>query len=85
MGDFNTFNGIKELKKLMKKTHLTDKIKLDKESLPYTQPTWHPSRRLDYILTSPQIKVKKYSVLHFPFSDHLPLMLDFNFKKMGKK
>lgn len=81
MGDFNTFNGEKEVNNLLKKTHLKDKISLDKESLPLTEPAWHPSRRLDYILTSPQIKVKKYSVLHFPFSDHLPLMVDFVFKK----
>jgi len=81
MGDFNTFNGITELKELMEKTHLKDKIKLDKYSLKLTQPTWHPKRRLDYILYSPQIKVKQYKVLNFPFSDHMPLFVDFNFKK----
>ncbi len=80
MGDFNTFNGEKEIKVLLQKTHLEDLISLDKHSLPLTEPAWHPSRRLDYILTSPHIKVKKYSVLHFPFSDHLPLMIDFVFK-----
>ncbi len=85
MGDFNTFNGVEELKELLKKTHLGDKIKLDKESLPFTEPAWHPSKRLDYILTSPQINVKKYSVLHFAFSDHLPLMIDFDFKKVISK
>ncbi|MBT6774850.1 hypothetical protein HOA91_05775 [Candidatus Woesearchaeota archaeon] len=81
MGDFNTFNGIGELKELIKKTHLKDMIKLDKKSLPLTEPAWHPSKRLDYILTSPQLKVKKYSVLDFHFSDHLPLMVDFEFRK----
>jgi len=81
MGDFNTFNGEEEIKELLKKAHLDDKISLDKESLPLTEPAWHPSRRLDYILTSSKIKVKKYSVLHFPFSDHLPLMIDFTVKK----
>jgi len=80
MGDFNTFHGTKEVDDLLKKTHLKDKIALDKESIPFTEPAWHPSRRLDYILTSPQIKVKKYSVLNFHFSDHLPLMIDFTFK-----
>ena len=80
MGDFNTFHGEKEIAKLLKKTHLSDKIKLDKKSLPLTEPAWHPRRRLDYILTSPQIKVKKYSVLKFHFSDHLPLMIDFELK-----
>ena len=81
MGDFNTFHGTQEVKDLLKKTHLKDKIALDKESIPFTEPAWHPSRRLDYILTSPQIKVKKYSVLNFHFSDHLPLMIDFTVKK----
>ena len=31
MGDFNTFNGEKEINELLKKTHLSDWIKLDKE------------------------------------------------------
>lgn len=86
MGDFNTFHGVKEMEDLMKKTHLKDKIGLDKQSLPLTEPAWHPTKRLDYILTSSQIKVKKYSVLNFHFSDHLPLMVDFTFKNTkGKK
>lgn len=80
MGDFNTFNGVHEIKKLLEKTHLYDKINLDKEDLPLTEPAWHPSRRLDYILTSKGIKVKKYKILNFHFSDHLPLMIDFEVK-----
>ncbi len=80
MGDFNTFNGESEVKDLQKKTHLKDKIDLDKNSLPLTEPAWHPSKRLDYILTSPQLKVKKFSVLNFHFSDHLPLFVEFEFK-----
>lgn len=80
MGDFNTFNGETEVNDLLKKTHLRDKISLDRESIPLTEPAWHPTRRLDYILTSPQIKVNKYSVLHFPFSDHLPLFVEFEIK-----
>ncbi len=77
MGDFNTFHGEEEIKELLTKTHLKDKVGLHHKSIPLTEPAWHPSRRLDYILTSPQIKVKKYSVLKFHFSDHLPLMVDF--------
>ncbi|MBU0470290.1 MAG: endonuclease/exonuclease/phosphatase family protein [Nanoarchaeota archaeon] len=80
MGDFNTFNGLEEVHGLMKKTHLKFKRGLDEKSLPFTEPAWHPSRRLDYILTSPGIKVKTYSVLNFHFSDHLPLMIDFEFR-----
>ena len=81
MGDFNTFNGEEEIKVLLRKTHLKDKIGLDTKSLPLTEPAWHPTRRLDYILTSPKLKIKKYSVLNFHFSDHLPLMVDFGYKK----
>src|SRR3989338_8969885 len=77
MGDFNTFNGTTEIKNLLKKTHLKDKYMLDKAALHLTQPTWHPSRRLDYILVSSSIKVKKYEVLDFPFSDHRPLFVEF--------
>ncbi len=77
MGDFNTFHGEEEIQELLTKSHLKDKVSLHHKSMPLTRPAWHPSRRLDYILTSPQIKVKKYSVLKFHFSDHLPLMVDF--------
>tara|TARA_Y100000310_G_scaffold288504_1_gene314153 strand:- start:2 stop:793 length:792 start_codon:yes stop_codon:yes gene_type:complete len=85
MGDFNTFHGVGELKELLKKTHLQDMVKLDKKSVPLTEPAWHPSKRLDYILTSRGINVKKYSILNFHFSDHLPVMIDFNFKKVKRK
>jgi len=77
MGDFNTFKGAKELRQLEQETHLKDRYKLDRYSLRLTEPTWHPMRRLDYILVSPQIKIKKYQVLNFPFSDHLPLYVEF--------
>lgn len=84
MGDFNTFHGAEEIQELLQKTHLKDMITLDHESLPLTEPAWHPKRRLDYILTSPEIKVDKYSVLNFHFSDHLPLMIDFEIRKNNK-
>ena len=77
MGDFNTFNGEEEIKKLLKETHLHHRFQMDIRSQTYTQPTFHPSRRLDYILTSKKIKVRNYEVLNFHFSDHLPLLVDF--------
>lgn len=80
MGDFNTFRGEEEVKKLLEETHLKDKISLDKYSVGVTQPTWHPLKRLDYVLTSPQIKVKTYQVLNYPFSDHMPLFVEFTVK-----
>ncbi|HIH12036.1 TPA: endonuclease/exonuclease/phosphatase family protein [Candidatus Woesearchaeota archaeon] len=80
MGDFNTFHGKEEIQSLLRKTHLDDTSSLDKHCRVLTEPTWHPTRRLDYILTSPQIKVEKYQVLKFPFSDHLPLYVEFSFR-----
>ena len=80
MGDFNTFQGKEEMKKLMQKTHLKDRLNLDNYSVRLTQPTWHPRKRLDYVLVSKQIKVKQYKVLNYPFSDHLPLFVEFNVK-----
>ena len=85
MGDFNTFHGPVEIQKLLKKTHLKDKAMLDKKTKILTEPAWNPKRRLDYVLTSPEIKVKKYSVLKLPFSDHLPLFVEFTFRKTKKK
>jgi endonuclease/exonuclease/phosphatase family metal-dependent hydrolase len=80
MGDFNTFNGDIEIRELLRRTKLDDKISLDKEDLPLTEPSWSPSRRLDYILTSNEIRVKKYKILNYHFSDHLPVMIDFEVK-----
>lgn len=84
MGDFNTFHGEEEIQELLTKTHLKDKVGLHQKSIPLTEPAWHPSRRLDYILTSPQIRVCQYSVLKFHFSDHLPLMIEFEFRKQKR-
>lgn len=80
MGDFNTFKGDTEIRELLEKTKLTDAHELSGDSMVLTQPAWHPKRRLDYILTTEEIKVKKYKVLNFPFSDHLPLFVDFTVK-----
>ena len=83
MGDFNTFHGAHEIQRLLRKTHLKDKAYLDKDSRGWTEPTWHPLRRLDYVLVSKQIKVSKYKVLKFPFSDHMPLYVEFEVKKIN--
>ncbi|MBI5392420.1 endonuclease/exonuclease/phosphatase family protein [Candidatus Woesearchaeota archaeon] len=77
MGDFNTFNGATEIKKLLKKTNLKDNAKLHHHSICSTQPSIKPKRRLDYVLTSKKIKVKRYEVLKYPFSDHMPVFVEF--------
>ena len=76
MGDFNIFNGIKEIQKLIEQTNLV----YDFDGKP-TFPSYQPKKRLDYVFASKNIKIKNYKVLDFPFSDHLPLMVDFEVKK----
>jgi endonuclease/exonuclease/phosphatase family metal-dependent hydrolase len=77
MGDFNTYNGVSEIKRLLNETRLHHRYKMDGASQILTQPTCHPSRCLDYVLASDKIKVLGYKTLNFKFSDHLPLMIDF--------
>ena len=79
-GDFNTFDGESEIKALLKEASLRHEFKIHGGRI-FTYPSCHPKRRFDYILTSKEIKVKKYSVLKMPFSDHLPVMIDFEVKK----
>jgi endonuclease/exonuclease/phosphatase family metal-dependent hydrolase len=79
-GDFNTFGGEKEIKRLLEQTSLRHKFKVHGGRI-FTFPSYHPRRRFDYILTSKDIRVKKYSVLKMPFSDHLPVMVDFEVRK----
>lgn len=78
MGDFNTFKGESEIDEILARTRLKYKSKLNNNVEAYTQPTFKPSRVLDYVLTSNKIKINKYQVLNMPFSDHLPLLVDFD-------
>lgn len=80
MGDFNTFNGEEEIIELTSKTHLSHKFKMGHHSLTLTQPAYHPKRRLDYVLTSREIEVENYEVLKMSYSDHLPVLVDFEIK-----
>ena len=73
-GDFNTFN-IDELNILLDNTKLVDTYKVSDNK--NTSPSWNPKYRLDNILTTPDIKVKDYKILDAHFSDHLPVMIDF--------
>jgi endonuclease/exonuclease/phosphatase family metal-dependent hydrolase len=77
MGDFNTFNGSLEIIKLLEETKLDYKYLLDTKIL--TQPSFHPSRCLDYVLYSKGIQVEQYRTLNIHFSDHLPLCVDFKY------
>ncbi|MFC1722647.1 endonuclease/exonuclease/phosphatase family protein [Nanoarchaeota archaeon] len=79
MGDLNTFQGRHELDQLINSTKLQP-VQLHKDNN-FTFPAYHPTIRLDYILASKKIKIKSYKVLKTDFSDHLPVMVDFSFRK----
>lgn len=84
MGDFNTFHGESEILHLLKHTHLHHRWRLSPNEA-YTEPAVHPSRRLDYVLTSSRVHVSHYHVLNFKFSDHLPLEVDFEVMPLRHK
>lgn len=72
-GDFNTFGGSKELAGFLRKTRLRS---ANKEHTA-TYPARNPSKELDYILYSPELKLERFQVIRFPGSDHLPLFAEF--------
>lgn len=72
-GDFNVFSGAKELEILQKELKL---INVNSSSEP-TYPAYKPRLELDYILCSHKIKAQAFRVAKVLFSDHLPLIFDF--------
>lgn len=80
VGDFNTFKE-QELDLLISKTNLLDAYAYNSNtSLKYTEPSWRPKYRLDNILVSPDIKITNYEIVEAHFSDHLPVLIDFELK-----
>ena len=75
-GDFNTFWGQDEMFLFMKATGLSSANIASKP----TYPTGSPRMELDFILYSNDIEVSHFDVLDAPFSDHLPLVCDFEVK-----
>lgn len=73
-GDFNAFSGPKELAGFQKRLGLRNP---NVEGL-CTYPSWSPSKQLDMILCSKEIKILNFEVPEVRFSDHLPVLLDFH-------
>lgn len=71
-GDFNLLSGDGELHPLLEATGLRD---ADGRGRP-TFPSRLPSLRLDCLLTSPAIQVRRFDVPRVTLSDHLPLVCD---------
>jgi len=72
-GDFNARWGDSEIKLFLAATGLSSAGAGGMASYP----SWAPHRQLDFILHSPDIKVTKFSMPKVTFSDHLPLVCDF--------
>ena len=73
-GDFNAFMGEKEIQLLMSASGLQN---ADPKLNP-SYPSWNPKKHLDFILHSPEIKIKKFWMPQVQLSDHLPLVIDFD-------
>lgn len=75
-GDFNTFNGSRELKLFLGATNL---ISANPQGIP-SHPSHAPHRQLDFILHSKDLLVNSFIVPHVMLSDHAPLICDFSFR-----
>ncbi|HRN95823.1 MAG TPA: endonuclease/exonuclease/phosphatase family protein [Candidatus Levybacteria bacterium] len=72
MGDFNSEPSSQTIKNITQKlVHVDSNL---------SQPSWtnfkkeeHPKRRIDYIFTSPDLKIKHFEMKNSTASDHLPL------------
>lgn len=71
MGDLNCRSRSREMKLLMRNTHLREPT----HDLP-TFPSWRPRRNIDHILVSESLRVSKVHVLDYPLSDHLPIAME---------
>ena len=73
-GDFNVFRGVREVQLFLAATGLQN---ANTEARP-SYPSWAPRRQLDFILHSPEIRIRDFQVPRVTFSDHLPLICDFD-------
>ena len=73
-GDFNMLWGESEIDMFLAATGLQN---ANTQGLP-TFPSKNPQRHLDFILHSKEITVRDFQVPRVPFSDHLPLVVDFD-------
>ncbi len=72
-GDFNAFWGDHELQLFMAAANL---VNANKQGLP-TFPSMAPRRQLDFMLHSPSIVVRRFDVKSVKFSDHMPIICEF--------
>jgi endonuclease/exonuclease/phosphatase family metal-dependent hydrolase len=73
-GDFNVLWGDHEIDLFLAATGLCNP---NRDCLP-SFPSWAPKRHLDFILHSPGIRVSHFTVPRVTYSDHLPVVCDFD-------
>jgi len=73
-GDFNVFWGDREMHEFLGATGLVNANVRNEASFP----SWAPTRQLDFILYSPEIKARRFWIPRVSYSDHLPLVFDFD-------
>jgi endonuclease/exonuclease/phosphatase family metal-dependent hydrolase len=76
-GDFNVLWGDRELQLFLAATGLVNANRHGKPS----HPSRSPRRQLDYIFHSPQIRITDFEIPKVKFSDHTPLVCEFDFEK----
>jgi endonuclease/exonuclease/phosphatase family metal-dependent hydrolase len=72
-GDFNPLRGSHEMELFQAAAGLRS---ANKAGLP-TFPSWAPKQQLDYIFYSKGIEIKNFQIPSVTYSDHLPLVCDF--------
>lgn len=72
-GDFNAFWGDRELALFLAATGLKNANGQGAPSHPARSPRW----QLDYILHSPELRVSDFQIHPVTYSDHVPLVCDF--------
>jgi endonuclease/exonuclease/phosphatase family metal-dependent hydrolase len=73
-GDFNVLWGDRELQLFLAATGLTSANSRGRSS----HPSRAPRRQLDYIFHSPQIRITGFEIPQVKFSDHTPLVCEFD-------
>lgn len=75
-GDFNAFWGDREVNLFMAASGL---ISANPSGTP-SFPSWTPTRQLDFILHSPDVESQRFWMPAVTYSDHLPLVWDFQLR-----
>ena len=79
-GDFNTFWGEHEIYLFMKATGLKS---ANARGLP-SYPSRSPRKELDFVLYGDGIQVKSFAIPNVNYSDHLPLVCDFEVDRKSR-